>query len=92
MKSIPALSALTLAALATLAQAQTPADSQEAKQAAAAQAAQAAQDSASEEPAYEAVMPTVYVRATSENSITKGYIGYEQAEVTRNQLTIKETT
>ena len=90
MKSIPALSALTLAALATLAQAQTPADSQEAKQAAAAQAAQAAQDSASEEPAYEAVMPTVYVRATSENSITKGYIGYEQAEVTRNQLTIKE--
>lgn len=36
-------------------------------------------------------MPTVYVTGTAETSATKGYIGYDQAEVTRNQLTVKET-
>lgn len=40
---------------------------------------------------YAAVMPTVFVTGTSENSATKGYIGYDQADVTRTDLTVKET-
>lgn len=40
--------------------------------------------------AYTAVMPTVQVVGTSENSVTKGYIGYDAAEVTRTQTTIRE--
>lgn len=39
---------------------------------------------------FTAVMPTVHVVGTAETSVTKGYIGYEEADVTRNQLAIKE--
>lgn len=40
---------------------------------------------------YTAVMPTVDVVGTAESSVTKGYVGYDSAEVTRTQLTIRET-
>ena len=39
---------------------------------------------------YTATMPTIHVVDTAETSATKGYIGYEEAEVTRNQLSVKE--
>ncbi|MDO5087107.1 MAG: TonB-dependent siderophore receptor [Comamonadaceae bacterium] len=39
---------------------------------------------------YTATMPTVHVVGTAETSVTKGYIGYEEADVTRNQLSVKE--
>lgn len=51
----------------------------------------AAPPAADEADAYVATLPTVQVTSTPESSITKGYVGYEQADVTRTQLTIKET-
>lgn len=39
---------------------------------------------------YTATMPTVLVVGTAETSVTKGYIGYDEAEVTRNQLSVKD--
>lgn len=87
------LSGVTLAVLALMAASAQAQQAQRAEPAgkarAAAQAALTENEPAEDE--YEATMPTVYVRGTSENSVTKGYIGYDQAEVTRNQLTIKET-
>ncbi|MCG8517753.1 MAG: TonB-dependent siderophore receptor [Pseudomonadales bacterium] len=41
-------------------------------------------------PGYTATLPTLLVEATSELSQTKGYVGYEEANVTRNNLTIRE--
>lgn len=41
-------------------------------------------------PRYTATLPTLLVEATSELSQTKGYVGYEEANVTRNNLTIRE--
>ena len=87
------LSGVTLAVLALMAASAQAQQAQRAEPAgkarAAAQAALTENEPAEDE--YEATMPTVYVTGTSENSVTKGYIGYDQAEVTRNQLTIKET-
>ncbi len=87
------LSGVTLAVLALMAASAQAQQAQRAepvgKARAAAQAALTENEPAEDE--YEATMPTVYVTGTSENSVTKGYIGYDQAEVTRNQLTIKET-
>lgn len=54
-------------------------------------APQTAPQAASADDGYTAVMPTVQVVGTSENSVTKGYIGYDAAEVTRTQTTIRET-
>ena len=90
--SLSRFSVITLAALALMAAATTQA--QQAQQAQQTRAKQTAASAAADEPTedeYEATMPTVYVTGTSENSVTKGYVGYDQAEVTRNQLTIKET-
>ncbi|RRD56892.1 TonB-dependent receptor [Comamonadaceae bacterium OH2545_COT-014] len=53
-----------------------------------ADASQAAADTSGED--YTATMPTVHVVGTAETSVTKGYIGYEEADVTRNQLSVKE--
>ncbi|WAM52889.1 TonB-dependent receptor [Vreelandella venusta] len=39
---------------------------------------------------YSATLPTLVVEATSELSQTKGFIGYEEANVTRNNLAIRE--
>ena len=39
---------------------------------------------------YSAILSTVIVSGTPETSATKGYIGYSEADVTRNQLSIKE--
>lgn len=39
---------------------------------------------------YTATLPSIVVQSSPDQSNTKGYIGYEQAEVTRNQLSIKE--
>jgi iron complex outermembrane receptor protein len=39
---------------------------------------------------YTATLPSIVVQSSPDQSSTKGYIGYEQAEVTRNQLSIKE--
>lgn len=87
------LSGMTLAVLALMAASAQAQQAQRAEPAgkarAAAQAAFTENEPAEDE--YEATMPTVYVTGTSENSVTKGYVGYDQAEVTRNQLTIKET-
>lgn len=40
---------------------------------------------------YSVVLPTVSVEAMEEDDVTKGYVKYEDASVTRNNLTIKET-
>lgn len=39
---------------------------------------------------YTATLPSVVVQSSPDQSATKGYIGYEEAEVTRNNLPIKE--
>ncbi|MFZ7157627.1 hypothetical protein ACLSZ7_01165 [Avibacterium gallinarum] len=39
---------------------------------------------------YMAVLPTIDVVTTQETANTKGYVGYEEAQATRNLLTIKE--
>lgn len=51
----------------------------------------AATESATDgEDGYVAVLPTVVVTGTAETSATKGYVGYEEADVTRNQRPVKE--
>lgn len=52
-------------------------------------AAESIQDDNSQ-PDFTAILPSIVVESSPEQSSTKGYIGYEQAEVTRNQLSIKE--
>lgn len=37
-----------------------------------------------------AVLPTIEVEASSESGLTKGYIGYDEANISRNNLLIKE--
>jgi iron complex outermembrane receptor protein len=39
---------------------------------------------------YTATLPSIEVQSSPDQSSTKGYIGYEEAQVTRNQLSIKE--
>jgi iron complex outermembrane recepter protein len=40
---------------------------------------------------FSAVLPSVYVEAMKEDDVTKGYVNYKDASVTRNNLSIKET-
>ena len=40
---------------------------------------------------FSAVLPTIYVEAMEEDDRTKGYVGYEDASLLRNHLSIKET-
>jgi len=40
---------------------------------------------------FSAVLPTVYIEAMEEDDITKGYVQYENASITRNNATLKET-
>ncbi len=85
---ISSISLAVLAALSASAQAQT---TTEAKQAASTDTpAQERAQSDKTTDAYTATMPTVHVVDTAETSATKGYIGYEEADITRNQLAIKE--
>ncbi|WP_258238456.1 TonB-dependent receptor [Arcobacter sp. CECT 8986] len=39
---------------------------------------------------FSAVLPTVYVEAMEEDDLTKGYVNYENASITRNNMSIKE--
>lgn len=41
--------------------------------------------------AFSATLPTVVIESMSEEEITKGYINYQDAAVTRNNLSVKET-
>lgn len=40
---------------------------------------------------FNAVLPTVYIEAMKEDDITKGYVNYENASITRNKMSIKQT-
>lgn len=40
---------------------------------------------------FNAVLPTVYIEAMKEDDITKGYVNYENASITRNNMSIKQT-
>lgn len=88
----PSLTAVASAVLTLLT---LPAHGQVAAPATSASAAPAANQPAAPGPgnddAFTATLPTVQVVGTAETSVTKGYIGYEEADVTRNQLSVKET-
>ena len=53
--------------------------------------AQGGQTEAATEMEYAAILPTVVVEGTADTSTTKGYIGYQNASVTRDGLSVKET-
>ena len=40
---------------------------------------------------FSATLPTIYIEAMEEDDITKGYVKYENASITRNNATLKET-